>query len=124
MQVTWIFLCHSLIFFLRINLVDRLVHLNYLGEAIQEARKCEVMPGAFSVGCVIVTHWPELQSSPIKLAAGYSRELSGNTHAEANALAKVNALSATDLFRLFGEQSEPPTIQEILGNADVYTTMV
>ncbi|GJJ12273.1 hypothetical protein Clacol_006514 [Clathrus columnatus] len=99
----------------------RFTHLEFLREAMEAACKCEALPGAFSVGCVIVTHWPELHSPPIKLSTGYSRELPGNTHAEANALSKVDALSTADLMEVFGQQ--PPSTKDILKNADVYTTM-
>lgn len=100
---------------------ERSTHLSFLEEAIEEAHKCKAVPGAFSVGCVIVTHWPNLDSPPVKISAGYSRELPGNTHAEANALSKLDTLSEAFLVQLFGK--DPPQIQELLKNADVYTTM-
>lgn len=58
------------------------------------------------------------------LATGYSRELPGNTHAEANALAKARALSLAELSALF-PTCEPSLLKlgNILRHADVYTTM-
>lgn len=54
------------------------------------------------------------------LASGYSRELPGNTHAEANALSKARALSPDEIARI---ASSGVTIEELLREADVYTTM-
>lgn len=98
------------------------VHLAFLQEALREAQKCEPVLSAFCVGCVLVTHWPRPSSPGILLSKGYSRELTGNTHAEANALAKAQSLSYEELTHLFG--GSPPSIDELLSNADVYTTMV
>jgi Pyrimidine deaminase len=63
-------------------------------------------------------------NEPIVLATGYSRELPGNTHAEANALAKARALSFAELSALF--PSRDPSLlalDDILKHTDVYTTM-
>jgi pyrimidine deaminase RibD-like protein len=89
--------------------------------ALAEARKCESSPTAFSVGCVLAVA-PADDSEPIILSTGYSRELPGNTHAEANALAKLNALTPSQLQSLFPGNT-PPRIDEILARVDVYTTM-
>ncbi|KAF8495391.1 diaminohydroxyphosphoribosylamino-pyrimidine deaminase [Gautieria morchelliformis] len=97
------------------------VHLGFLQEALREAQSCEPVPSAFCVGCVLVTHWPRLDSKSILLSKGHSRELAGNTHAESNALAKARSLSYEDLAHMFGDP--PPSIAELLTNADVYTTM-
>ncbi|KAF8590433.1 cytidine deaminase-like protein [Ramaria rubella] len=99
---------------------SQIVHLSFLRDALEQARECEPTPHAFCVGCVLVTHWPTLESPPVVLSTGYSRELSGNTHAEANALTKAHALSHEDLLHLFGET---PPIDTLLRNTDVYTTM-
>ncbi|KAH9951461.1 cytidine deaminase-like protein, partial [Amylocystis lapponica] len=48
------------------------------------------------------------------LARGYSRELPGNTHAEANALTKARNLSQEQLRHL---------VDELLAHADIYSTM-
>jgi pyrimidine deaminase RibD-like protein len=96
-------------------------HLTFMRMALEEAQKCIATPTAFSVGCVIVVHSPHAEQ-PITLTTGYSRELPGNTHAEANALAKARALSSHELSQLLGVDS-PPDLQEILASADVYTTM-
>jgi pyrimidine deaminase RibD-like protein len=55
-----------------------------LKQALDEARKCIPNPTAYCVGCVIVD--PATQKV---LSTGFSRELSGNTHAEECALAKL-----------------------------------
>lgn len=67
------------------------------------------------MGCVIVIPATgNLESNEDRegyvLASGYSRELPGNTHAEANALAKAYAGDTSD-------------INSLLSMADVYTTM-
>lgn len=98
------------------------VHLGYLQEALREAKQCNPVLSAFCVGCVLVTHWPQLDSPGVILSKGYSRELAGNTHAEANALTKACSLSQDDIALLIGEP--PPSIDKLLRNADVYTTMV
>ncbi|CAE7133467.1 unnamed protein product [Rhizoctonia solani] len=98
-------------------------HLRYMRLALEEAAKCEPVPTAFCVGCVITV--PNLGSdgkmTQTILSTGYSRELSGNTHAEANALAKAHALVGTDELRQsFGDGAEPSTLLRL---ADVYTTL-
>lgn len=92
-------------------------------EALLEARKCEPKPGAFCVGCVLVSKIGE--DSPLRvLARGYSRELQGNTHAEANALAKARSLTKEQLCDLFpGVHDDLLNISDILKHTDVYTTM-
>lgn len=92
--------------------------------ALAEAAKCEPTPTAFCVGCVLVTHWPTLNDQPpIMLATGYSRELPGNTHAEANALTKANRLSTDEFANLFSIHDHTPSLDEILRHTDVYTTL-
>lgn len=91
--------------------------------ALEEAAKCEPVPTAFCVGCVIAV--PTLGSDGTTtqkiLATGYSRELPGNTHAEANALAKAHARANTEELRqAFGDGAEPANL---LHMADVYTTL-
>ncbi|KIJ44233.1 hypothetical protein M422DRAFT_60072 [Sphaerobolus stellatus SS14] len=98
------------------------VHIDFLRTALDEARKCEPAPTAFCVGCIIVTHWPNLKSPAVVLASGYSRELPGNTHAEANALAKVNQLTEVQIKQLF-DSTPVPSREDLLKNADVYTTL-
>ncbi|KAL0946576.1 hypothetical protein HGRIS_012778 [Hohenbuehelia grisea] len=89
--------------------------------ALEEAEKCTPTPTAFCVGCVIVAHFP----SQAILATGYSRELPGNTHAEANALAKARVLTQSELAALFPAYTGPPLSVEndVLPSADVYTTL-
>ncbi|KAJ7940562.1 cytidine deaminase-like protein [Mycena leptocephala] len=90
--------------------------------ALAEARKCEPSPTAFCVGCVLAVVWPAADSEPTILSTGYSRELPGNTHAEANALAKLNALTPPQIQSLF-PGTTPPRIDQIFPRLDVYTTM-
>lgn len=61
-------------------------------------------------------------SSPTVLATGYSRELSGNTHAEANALLKARNLSDAELSALF-PLTPSVTLADALASTDVYTTL-
>jgi pyrimidine deaminase RibD-like protein len=96
------------------------LHQEFMQKALAEARKCIPTPTAFCVGCVIVVK--SRQHNSVVLAAGYSRELAGNTHAEANALSKARALSTTELGAILGE-SEGGNIKEVLARADVYTTL-
>jgi len=104
-------------------------HIQYLREALLEAAKCVPTPTAFCVGCVLVAHYPSIADPPIILATGYSRELPGNTHAEANALAKARDLSPGQLSDMFpnaaGEEKRaaPPDIDDVLKHTDVYTTL-
>lgn len=71
-----------------------------------------------------MTYWPPHAKNPIVLSTGYSRELPGNTHAEANALAKARNLSSVELASLFRGATQPiPNLVDLLSNADVYTTL-
>ena len=97
--------------------------MEYLGLALDEARKCIPVPTAFCVGCVLTATYPPDSDKPTILARGYSRELPGNTHAEANALAKARQLTEKQLLELFPAASSPITVDTILHHADVYTTM-
>ncbi|KAG8865182.1 hypothetical protein FRB96_000071 [Tulasnella sp. 330] len=101
------------------------VHLYFLKLALDEAKKCEPTPTAFCVGCVIVvkpSSGPSESNANQVLATGYSRELPGNTHAEANALAKAYACDASDNTSA-ETSSSPSSIETLLSLADVYTTM-
>jgi pyrimidine deaminase RibD-like protein len=57
----------------------------WLGEAIEESRRCPVSRSAYSVGAIIV------DASGQEIARGYSRETDPHDHAEEAALAKVDA---------------------------------
>ncbi|KZT44013.1 hypothetical protein SISSUDRAFT_1057022 [Sistotremastrum suecicum HHB10207 ss-3] len=95
-------------------------HLQFIELALAEAEKCIPSPTAFCVGCVLVARWPSDDDTLI-LSSGYSRELPGNTHAEANALTKAKARASS---LLSSEATTPlPSIDELLRHADVYTTM-
>ncbi|KAF5330327.1 hypothetical protein D9619_005642 [Psilocybe cf. subviscida] len=96
------------------------LHNKYLTLALEEAQKCVPTPTAFCVGCAIVVN--KADGTPSVLATGYSRELPGNTHAEANALAKAQLLSQEDL-RAFDPKMQHPSIDHLLSVADVYTTL-
>ncbi|KAI6028715.1 cytidine deaminase-like protein [Pisolithus orientalis] len=90
-------------------------------QALKEASKCEPVQTAFCVGCVLVVRFPD--QDPVVLSTGYSRELPGNTHAEANALAKVRHLSTSNIASLFPSLFPTPTVDALLALADVYTTL-
>ncbi|CAE6435220.1 unnamed protein product [Rhizoctonia solani] len=97
--------------------------LYYMRLALEEAAKCEPTPTAFCVGCVITvpTLADDGKVTQKILSTGYSRELAGNTHAEANALAKAHALDGTEeLHQSFGERAEASALLRL---ADVYTTL-
>ena len=90
--------------------------------ALGEAGKCDAKEGAFSVGCVLVAHLPD--RAPSVISVGYSRELTGNTHAEANALEKARALNVKELAdKLSMKEEDVPSIDEILRHTHVYTTL-
>jgi pyrimidine deaminase RibD-like protein len=91
----------------------------FLRAALVEAERCQPTPTAFCVGCVITAE-SCTSKEPVILATGYSRELAGNTHAEANALSKLTALPASDLSALVGSEER---VDQVLSRADVYTTM-
>ncbi|KAI8998620.1 cytidine deaminase-like protein [Trametes punicea] len=96
--------------------------MDFLRLALEEARKCTPSPTAFCVGCVLTASYPPGSESVI-LARGFSRELPGNTHAEANALTKAHQLSQQELEALFPMAPRPIDINAVLIHADIYTTM-
>jgi pyrimidine deaminase RibD-like protein len=100
-------------------------HLYFLKLALDEAEKCPPTPTAYCVGCVLVVPPQNIDYSeePIILATGYTLELPGNTHAEANALSKAKNLSPDALAALFPNAPSPPTLDYLLSRTDVYTTM-
>ena len=105
---------------------DNSEHLAFMKIALEEANKCNPTPTAFCVGCVIVV--PVRSATGIEekmtLSTGYSRELEGNTHAEANALAKAHDLSSAELKKFFPEGTPlDGGVGGLLGEADVYTTL-
>jgi pyrimidine deaminase RibD-like protein len=133
------------------------VHLLYMRKALDEARKCTHVPTAFCVGCIIVipadgtevlrtehessitgasfTLPLSIRSKGLVLATGYSRELPGNTHAEANALHKAHqleSLPSTLSVPLLSSGAEaednalPLTghgISDLLAQSSIYTTL-
>ncbi|KAI9225491.1 MAG: cytidine deaminase-like protein [Piptocephalis tieghemiana] len=70
----------------------------YMKLAVEEAQKSEKTDSAYCVGALLVlpisgynAEDSKTSPEPVRIiAAGYSRELPGNTHAEECALAKVN----------------------------------
>lgn len=68
------------------------IHLRYMALALIEAKKAIPTLTAFCVGCVIV----DRTDSRI-ISTGYSRELEGNTHAEANAIDKLDSSKGINL---------------------------
>ncbi|EKM55350.1 uncharacterized protein PHACADRAFT_255918 [Phanerochaete carnosa HHB-10118-sp] len=98
------------------------MHSSFLRLALDEARKCVPTPTAFCVGAVITIRYTE-HFKPVVLATGYSRELAGNTHAEANALAKARQLTAAELREIIPSISPDVTIDDLLSKADIYSTM-
>jgi len=100
-------------------------HVLFMKLALSEAKKCIPTPTAFCVGCVLTCRWPDEDSPMAVLSTGYSRELPGNTHAEANALAKARQLRADELASLLTGVSyeELPSIEDLLHRSDVYTTL-
>jgi len=98
-------------------------HVHFLELALSEAAKCKPASTAFSVGCILATQWPSDDIEPVVLATGHSRELPGNTHAEANALAKAKNLTLTELAVLFPFTPPPVELADIFTHTDVYTTL-
>ncbi|KAG9318680.1 diaminohydroxyphosphoribosylamino-pyrimidine deaminase [Chiua virens] len=95
----------------------------FMQQALNEALSDDCVPvqTAFCVGCVLVARIPGMK--PVTLATGYSRELPGNTHAEANALTKAHNLSNLHLAALLPLVSPTPSITDLLRCTDVYTTL-
>jgi pyrimidine deaminase RibD-like protein len=98
--------------------------------------QCPVSPTAFCVGSTLFLpststlyhalqpHFPsfstETGTSPAGLILdnGYSRQIPGNTHAEANALTNFRARYAE-----LAKAKELPGVEEVLREADCYATM-
>ena len=135
-----------------LDMPDQRLHLFYMQNALDEARKCAHVPTAFCVGCVIVLHPEEIKqlnverntsgatpfSLPLSmrdkgfvLATGYSRELPGNTHAEANALNKArqfislpSTLTAPSSLSDDAEATTLPwSMEDLLAKSSMYTTL-
>lgn len=105
------------------NFLDLKDDAQFMQLALSEAEKCEAVMSAFCVGCVLTARWPSPNDKPVILSCGYSRELPGNTHAEANALSKARELDDTILAALFPSGTQPLSLDDLLENADVYTTL-
>ncbi|KAK6384861.1 uncharacterized protein PV06_08947 [Exophiala oligosperma] len=79
------------------------IHLSYLSQALDLARKSPPKPTNFRVGCVIVSYPSDdnggsstTTAAGKVLSTGYTLELPGNTHAEQCALAKLAQAHGTD----------------------------
>jgi hypothetical protein len=98
--------------------------------------RCPVSLAAFCVGStlflpssspLIITlraHFPAFPANNrpahgLILADGYSRQIPGNTHAEANALANFRAVYAG----LLASSPDLPSVEDVLRQADCYATM-
>ncbi|WP_280445619.1 deaminase [Nocardia brasiliensis] len=64
--------------------MTELDHHHWMNRAIELARMCPVVEGAFSVGAVIV-------ADGVEISTGYSRETDPKIHAEESALDKLSA---------------------------------
>ncbi|KAG2078240.1 diaminohydroxyphosphoribosylamino-pyrimidine deaminase [Suillus decipiens] len=98
-------------------------HGPFMRQALEQAALCKPVPSAFCVGCILVARLPD--SKTIVLSKGFSRELPGNTHAEANALAKFEGLSSLQLQSLVSPWpwEAIPVVEDLLPFVDVYTTL-
>lgn len=96
-------------------------HTQFIRLALDEAKKCIPTPTAFCVGSVLTV--PNQNNTTVVLATGYSRELPGNTHAEANALAKARSMTRDELHALIPSLPPASTPEDVLSSADIYTTM-
>lgn len=90
--------------------------------ALLEAKKAHPSMSAFSVGCLLVVWYPREDSVPHPLAGGYSRELPGNTHAEANALAKVMDVGSPTWDQI-NTLYPGVSLETLLRHTTVYTTL-
>src|SRR5580765_7660426 len=90
-------------------------------QALSEARKADPSQTAFSVGCVLVAY-PKEDAVPYLLARGHSRELPGNTHAEANALSKMMDVGSPTWDRI-NTVYPGVSLEALLRHTTVYTTL-
>lgn len=105
---------------------DNSEHLAFMKIALAEAHKCIPTSTAFCVGCVIVVpvHSATRAEEKMILSTGYSREMEGNTHAEANALTKARDRSPPELENFFPEGiPSGGGVEKLLKESDVYTTL-
>ncbi|PVG02880.1 cytidine deaminase-like protein [Serendipita vermifera] len=102
-------------------------HISYLQMALEEAKKCTPTPTAFCVGCVIVAFPDKVDQEGVVLSTGYSRELPGNTHAEANALTKARSDMTLPAQSILSAEPDAPSpswnVEALLRTADIYTTL-
>lgn len=122
-------------------------HLTLMREALSYSYLCEVSPTAFSVGAIIFL--PRSASVPLFdllsavfapvdregliLSHGYSRQIPGNTHAEANAINNLVAYlkslpeeiiaAVKKATGLAADGSSEDIGRSILGKAWIYTTL-
>lgn len=90
--------------------------------ALEEAAKCVPEVTAFCVGCVlVVTGFPTSDSPSIVLSRGYSRQIPGNTHAEANAIQTAREVQLESLFP--DAPVDQLNLKTIFNHTDLYTTL-
>lgn len=91
--------------------------------ALEEASKCVPEVTAFCVGCVlVVSEFPTPESAAVILSRGFSRQLPGNTHAEANAIYAAYHDARLDL--LFPDVPlHQLNLSTIFKFTDIYTTL-
>ncbi|GAA5978082.1 hypothetical protein JCM10908_004221 [Rhodotorula pacifica] len=98
-------------------------HVQYMRQALAEARKSIPIETAFCVGAVIVSS-PDHPTSPSTvLATGYSRELPGNTHAEQCALDKLSSPKSGEATSTKEAGAKSDERRQLLDGASIYTTM-
>ncbi len=91
-------------------------HLTYLRQALELARKSPPKSTNFRVGAILVSDPLAEESTSAVLSTGYTLELSGNTHAEQCATAKLATQHGIP-------ESELHTILTQEMNATLYTTL-
>lgn len=108
---------------------------------IELSYNCEVSPTAFSVGStlflpssspqfpILKSRFPSFsktdsaESEGLILADGWSRQIPGNTHAEANALTNFRKVYGELLEGTDSTTSDLPPIEDVLADASCYATM-
>lgn len=116
------------------------LHLALMRYCLDLTLKCPVSPTAFCVGSALFLpntaasfeplsgHFPSFPSpcnatlpAGLILGDGYSRQIPGNTHAEANALANFREAWATLVAR--DQDAKLPPMEQVLHEAVCYATM-
>lgn len=124
-------------------------HLTLMREALSYSHLCEVSPTAFSVGAIIFlpraasaklfdalsSTFTSVDGEGLVLSHGYSRQLPGNTHAEANAIHNLVSHFSTlpkdtlvEVIKQTGSKLNQSTWSEaavkgVLSKSWIYTTL-